>query len=79
MKENSFFSFLAGAAVGAVLGVLFAPERGEVTRRRVKDAARSGCDAVHDALDSLEEAISETVGETEDGEDADEGRKIEIA
>ncbi len=81
MKENSFFAFLAGAAVGAALGLAFAPERGEVTRRRVKDAAKGGCDAVHNALDSLEEALAETLGETEDGQDAEgeEGKNIEIA
>ncbi len=81
MKENSFFAFLAGAAVGAALGLAFAPERGEVTRRRVKDAAKGGCDAVHDALDSLEEALAETLGEPEDGQDAEgeEGKNIEIA
>lgn len=83
MKENSFFAFLAGAAVGAVLGLMFAPERGEVTRRRVKDAAKGGCNAVHDALDSLEAALSETFEESETvqdaGGDGKEGKNIEIA
>lgn len=83
MKENSFFTFLAGAAVGAVLGLMFAPERGEVIRRRVKDAAKGGCNAAHDALNSLEEALAETLEESEAAQDAGgdgkEGKKIEIA
>ena len=35
MKDNSLLSFITGAAVGAALGILFAPEKGEVTRRKV--------------------------------------------
>lgn len=81
MKGDTFLAFLAGAAVGVAFGLAFAPERGEVTRRRMKDAARGGCDAVQDALDSLEEALAETRGESGDGRDAEgeEGRNIEIA
>lgn len=34
-KSNSFFAFLTGAATGAILGVLFAPDRGENTRDKL--------------------------------------------
>jgi gas vesicle protein len=34
-KGTSFMTFLAGAAVGALLGILYAPEKGSVTRERL--------------------------------------------
>lgn len=38
MKDlNVLFAFLGGAAVGAALGILFAPNKGEDTRKKVMD------------------------------------------
>ena len=38
MKTSSFIaSFLTGAVVGVAAGILFAPEKGEDTRRRLAD------------------------------------------
>jgi gas vesicle protein len=34
-KSDAFWAFLAGAAVGASVGILFAPEKGEVTRQKL--------------------------------------------
>ena len=80
MKENSLISFVAGAAVGAALGVLFAPERGEVTRRRIRTAAKDGCDmakdtyasaarraaAVKDGIEELRDVLREEEAEIRD-------------
>lgn len=45
MKGDSLFAFVAGAASGLTLGLLFAPEKGEDTRRKLKET-------VGDAVDS---------------------------
>ena len=42
MKSNSLFALLAGAAAGLTLGVLFAPDKGEETRAKIKKAAEDG-------------------------------------
>ena len=53
MKSNSVFALLAGAAAGLTLGVLFAPDKGEETRAKIKKAAENG-------YDDLKEITEET-------------------
>ena len=52
-------TFVVGAAAGAALGVLFAPAKGSVTRKRM---ARRGADYVEDAREKLKVYI-DTVSE----------------
>src|SRR5512147_1855086 len=50
-------AFLAGAALGAVLALLFAPQSGEETRAQLRLRARRLKDAAEDRLDDLQEAV----------------------
>lgn len=58
MKANSFFALLTGLAAGAVLGVLFAPDKGEESRKKVKKTAE-------DCLDKMKEKLSDLKGDAE--------------
>lgn len=40
-SEKSLLAFIAGAAAGAVAGLLLAPEAGEATRRKLTEKAGS--------------------------------------
>lgn len=43
-RGSSFFALLTGAAIGAGFGLLYAPDRGDETRRKISDNARKAQD-----------------------------------
>jgi gas vesicle protein len=53
MKTESFLGFLAGAAVGALAGILFAPAAGEETRKKIMEAAAEGYDQAKEGAEEL--------------------------
>ncbi len=58
-QNNTMIGFLAGAAIGAGLALLFAPAPGVETRRQIGEKARGlGTGAKH-KLDSMKHAITE--------------------
>ncbi len=67
MKGDSLFALIAGAAAGLTLGLLFAPEKGEETRRKVKAAAAEGWDEFVDATDEGWEKAKETYEDVKEG------------
>ena len=67
MKGDSFFALIAGAAAGLTLGLLFAPEKGEETRRKVKGAAAEGWDEFMDAADEGFDKAKETFEDVKEG------------
>ncbi len=59
---NVLAAFLGGAAVGAALGVLFAPEKGEDTRQRIAEILRKkGIRLNRREMDTLVDEISSEI------------------
>lgn len=65
MSNNTkiVIALLAGAAVGATLGILFAPESGSETRERLTKALKDLGDSIQDLAESGLEDLNETVAD----------------
>lgn len=62
-STGSFFSgLLIGAAAGAVIALLYAPEKGEVVRGEIKKKVKE----LEEELDTLRERLKEKGGEVKD-------------
>jgi gas vesicle protein len=59
MSENTgskmFFSFLTGAALGAGLALLFAPQSGKETRKQIKDLSEKLSGEMKDEVEKISE------------------------
>lgn len=66
MKSRTVIALLAGAAVGAVLGILLAPDKGEESRKKVKQTAEDCIDKVKETLSNLKKGKDENVEESEE-------------
>jgi gas vesicle protein len=64
---NILAAFIGGAAIGAALGILFAPEKGEDTRQKIKDILREkGIKLNGSEMDELVDKIAAEVKDTID-------------
>lgn len=57
---------VAGLAAGAVLGILFAPEKGSDTRRLIKRKSEDLADELKDKFDDFLETVSEKFEKVKD-------------
>lgn len=65
---------LIGAAVGAALGILFAPDKGSATRKKISKKAGDFTDSIKEKFNGLVDTLSDTVSEKyEAGKKAAEG------
>lgn len=65
-RNYGILGFIAGAAVGAALGVLFAPRSGKETRQRLADRARTAKDDLDDLIEKGREEWGKAKGKAGD-------------
>ncbi len=58
---SSFLTFLSGAAIGAGLALLFAPQSGKETRKQIKDAAGKAADEMMDQSEKMAQTARSAV------------------
>lgn len=63
-KVNVVVGALAGVAVGALLGVLFAPERGTETRKKITKKSKDTTDSLKNKFNEFVDNISEHFDKT---------------
>lgn len=54
-----FMGLLTGLATGAVLGVLFAPDKGSVTRRKIAEAGEDYAETVKEKFNLMVDSFNE--------------------
>ena len=61
MKNSSriLVALAAGAAIGGILGILFAPDKGSATREKIADKARDASDTVKDYVSAGKDKLEE--------------------
>ena len=69
--SSSGFAFIAGlvvgGAIGAIAGLLFAPETGEETRKKVAVKSKEWADDVYNKFDDLKESVTEVLEDVKQG------------
>jgi len=69
-KTGTVLAVLAGAAVGAAIGILFAPDQGTNTRRKIKDGYGQKRDELKDKISELTEQLKGRLGTSKEGLEA---------
>lgn len=64
--EKVIFGTLAGLAVGALVGVLFAPEKGTVTRKKITKKGEDYAEVLKTKFDEFVDSVSQKAQDLND-------------
>jgi gas vesicle protein len=64
--SNLFIGFFTGIAVGALLGVLYAPDKGSVTRKKIQKRTEEFAEDIEERFDELKEDVTELVDDVKE-------------
>lgn len=59
-SSNTVLGLLAGTAIGATLGILFAPDKGSITRQRLSEEAINAKDNLATKASEVRSKVAET-------------------
>lgn len=78
-KVNVVIGALAGVAVGALLGVLFAPDKGDETRKKISKKSKDTTDALKDKFNEFIDNVTDRFEKAKkDIENAPKGEAEEV-
>ncbi|CAM2731664.1 Gas vesicle protein [Flavobacterium succinicans] len=63
---NTILALITGAAIGAGIGILFAPDKGSNTRRKIRKGVEEASDNLNEALYEVSDKLVEKVYLTKD-------------
>jgi len=71
MSTKTLLGFVAGAAVGALAGILFAPDKGSATRQKIADKSGDMGDSVKNKFNEFIDSVKNVyAGAKDDAEEA---------
>ncbi len=80
MSNRTFIAFLAGIAAGTAIGILYAPEKGEITRDKLGSKLNQYREQLQafiaDLIERGDEVATEMAGVGGDSEAKAEGKKV---